>query len=173
MSTTKETPSPFHISLVNNHISTPHSASRKKFQSIESIFSTQTPNSIQSIERNLPLPLPLPLAPFYLNMPEKPPLHAKILIKVRRPEWKSKRPTGGKPFPRNLPKQIPNIYNETANLPIRRLLSDPYAIIDTAKTTRLVPIKYKECRSTRINKHPPQPLAQRFTAPMLLFFSPK
>lgn len=112
---------------------------------------------------------PSPLAPFYLNTPEKPPLHAKILIKVRRPEWKSKRPTGGKPFPRNLPKQIPNIYNETANLPIRRLLSDPYAIIDTAKTTRLVPIKYKECRSTRINKHPPQPLAQRFTAPMLLF----
>ena len=78
-------PPPIHISLVNNHINTPHSASRKKFQSIESIFSTQTPNSIQSIERNLPLPLPLPLAPFYLNMPENPPLHAKILIKVRRP----------------------------------------------------------------------------------------
>lgn len=81
----KRNPLPLHISLVNNHISTPHSASRKKFQSIESIFSTQTPNSIQSIERNLPLPLPLPLAPFYLNTPEKPPLHAKILIKVRRP----------------------------------------------------------------------------------------
>lgn len=93
----------------------------------------------------------------------------KSSLKSDAPNGKANAQPAASRSPRNLPKQIPNIYNETANLPIRRLLSDPYAIIDTAKTTRLVPIKYKECRSTRINKHPPQPLAQRFTAPMLLF----